>query len=164
LIPVGKVGTILASSQSSISVLSLTPRRTISIGYRIGKLAGPGDVVLLNGELGAGKTTLTQGVARGLGIKEPARSPTFTLIRELSGRIPLYHVDLYRLGNMDEIKDLGLDEYFYGQGITVVEWAEKAKKLLPPENLSIKIDMKNESTRVFRLTGHYARTESWREK
>ncbi len=108
----------------------------------------------MNGNLGAGKTTLTQGVARGLGIKEPARSPTFTLIRELTGRIPLYHVDLYRLENIEQIKDLGLDEYFYGRGITVVEWADKARAILPPENLNIDIELKNETSRVFRLSGN----------
>ncbi|OGO06248.1 MAG: tRNA (adenosine(37)-N6)-threonylcarbamoyltransferase complex ATPase subunit type 1 TsaE, partial [Chloroflexi bacterium RBG_13_56_8b] len=114
--------------------------QTQEFGTRLGKIARPGDVILLVGKLGAGKTCLTQGIAWGLGIKEYAASPSFVLVRELYGRLPLYHLDFYRLENLAEIAELGLDEYFYGQGVSVVEWAEKALSLLPPENLLIEME------------------------
>ena len=97
----------------------------------------PGDVVVLNGDLGAGKTTFTKGIAKGLGIKEIIKSPTFTIIHEYQdGRIPLYHMDAYRLEN-GGAEDLGLDEYFDGDGVSVVEWAQFAEDELPDEFLAI---------------------------
>ena len=104
------------------------------------------------GELGAGKTCLTQGIARGLDINEYTASPSFVLVRELYGRLPLYHMDLYRLDNAAEIADLGLDDYFYGNGVCVVEWADKAPDLLPPEHLRIEIEYLGENERRLRLT------------
>jgi tRNA threonylcarbamoyladenosine biosynthesis protein TsaE len=127
------------------------PEQTQDFGRRLGKIARPGDVILLVGKLGAGKTCLTQGIAWGLGIDEYAVSPSFVLVRELYGRLPLYHVDFYRLENLEEIAELGLDEYFYGKGVTVVEWAEKALALLPPENLLIEMEYLNDNERRLRL-------------
>ena len=101
--------------------------------------------------MGAGKTCLTQGIAWGLGIKGYAVSPSFMLVRELYGRLPLYHIDLYRLDHIEEIEDLGLDEYLYGSGVCVVEWAEKALALLPVEHLLIKISYITDNERGFRL-------------
>ena len=118
---------------SSLELATRIPEQTQALGTRLGKIARPGDVILLVGKLGAGKTCLTQGIAWGLGIDEYAASPSFVLVRELHGRLPLYHVDFYRLENLEEIAELGLDEYFYGQGVSVVEWADKAMELLPPE-------------------------------
>ncbi len=117
-----------------------SPDDTQRLGARIGKLARPGDVFLLVGNLGTGKTCLTQGIAWGLGIKEYTLSPSFVIVRELYGRLPLYHIDLYRLDNISEIADLGLDDYLYGSGVCVIEWAEKAFELLPPQHLLIEID------------------------
>ena len=91
----------------------------------MGELVQSGDIFLLTGDLGTGKTCLTQGIARGLGIEEYAFSPSFVIIREYHGRLPLYHIDFYRLDNIDEIADLGLEEYFYSKGVCVIEWAEK---------------------------------------
>jgi tRNA threonylcarbamoyladenosine biosynthesis protein TsaE len=96
-------------------------------------LLQPGDVLALEGDLGAGKTTFTQGVAKGLGIETYIDSPTFTLIKEYHGRLPLYHMDVYRLEGADE--DLGWDEYFYGDGVTLVEWASRIKQLMPEKTI-----------------------------
>ncbi|MDY5628073.1 tRNA (adenosine(37)-N6)-threonylcarbamoyltransferase complex ATPase subunit type 1 TsaE [Limosilactobacillus coleohominis] len=110
---------------------------TIALGKRMAADLRPGDVVVLNGDLGAGKTTFTKGIAKGLGIKEIIKSPTFTIIHEYQdGRIPLYHMDAYRLEN-GGAEDLGLDEYFDGDGVSVVEWAQFAEDELPDEFLAI---------------------------
>jgi tRNA threonylcarbamoyladenosine biosynthesis protein TsaE len=136
---------------NSLELTTRSPEQTQEFGTRLGELANPGDVILLVGKLGAGKTCLTQGIAWGLGIKEYAASPSFVLVRELKGRLPLYHLDFYRLENLAEIAELGLDEYFYGQGVSVVEWAEKALSLLPPENLLIEMSYISDSERRLKL-------------
>jgi len=136
---------------NSLELTTRSPEQTQEFGTRLGKIARPGDVILLVGKLGAGKTCLTQGIAWGLGIKEYAASPSFVLVRELYGRLPLYHLDFYRLENLAEIAELGLDEYFYGQGISVVEWAEKALSLLPPENLLIEMEYIADNERRLKL-------------
>jgi tRNA threonylcarbamoyladenosine biosynthesis protein TsaE len=117
-----------------------SPEETLDLGVRLGEIARPGHIYLLSGNLGVGKTCLTQGIARGLGSREYALSPTFVLMREIHGRLPLYHIDLYRLDRIEEIADLGLDDYLYGEGICVIEWAEKGLGVLPLEHLMIKID------------------------
>ena len=136
---------------NSPELISRHPEQTQQLGRQLGELARPGDVVLLVGKLGAGKTCLTQGIAWGLGIEEYAASPSFMLVRELYGRMPLYHLDFYRLENLEEIAELGLDEYFYGRGVSVVEWAERAFSLLPPQHLLIEIDYISDSERRLRL-------------
>lgn len=136
---------------SHIDLTSHSPKETQKLGSRIGELALPGDVFLLSGRLGAGKTCLTQGIAWGLNIKEYALSPTFVIVREMHGRLPLYHIDLYRLDNIDEIEDLGLDDYLYGKGACVVEWAEKALSLLPSEHLLIQIDFLSDTERSLKF-------------
>jgi len=135
----------------SLELITRSPEQTQEFGKRLGKIARPGDVILLVGKLGAGKTCLTQGIAWGLDIDEYAASPSFVLVRELYGRLPLYHVDFYRLENMAEIAELGLDEYFYGKGVSVVEWAEKALRLLPAENLLIEMEYVADSERRLEL-------------
>jgi tRNA threonylcarbamoyladenosine biosynthesis protein TsaE len=121
------------------------------LGIRLGELVQPGDVFLLTGELGAGKTCLTQGIAWGLGTEEYAVSPTFVIMRELHGRLPLYHIDLYRLDNIEESQDLGLDDYLYGNGVCVVEWADKALRIMPKNHLLIKISYLSDTERRFEL-------------
>jgi tRNA threonylcarbamoyladenosine biosynthesis protein TsaE len=135
----------------SMELTTTSPEQTLALGKRLGGIARPGDVILLVGKLGAGKTCLAQGIAWGLGIDDYAASPSFVLVRELYGRLPLYHMDFYRLDNIEEIAELGLDEYFYGRGVSVVEWAEKALSLLPPENLLIEMEYIDESERRLRL-------------
>jgi tRNA threonylcarbamoyladenosine biosynthesis protein TsaE len=132
-------------------IITSSPEETQEFGARLGELARPGDVFLLVGKLGAGKTCLTQGIARGLGIAEYAASPSFVVARELYGRLPLYHMDFYRLENPAEIADLGLDDYFYGKGVSVVEWAEKGLSLLPPEHLLIEMSYISDTGRRLKL-------------
>lgn len=134
---------------SRFELTSHSPEQTQKLGRHLGELALPGDVFLLIGELGAGKTCLTQGIAWGLGIEEYTLSPTFVIMRELHGRLPLYHIDLYRLDNIEESLDLGLDDYFYGRGVCVVEWADKAPDILPAENLTIRIGYLSTTGRRF---------------
>ena len=132
-------------------LISHSPEQTQNFGVSIGKLARPGDTFLLVGELGTGKTCLTQGIAWGLGIKEYAASPSFVVVRELYGRLPLYHIDLYRLDHIEEIIELGLDDYLYGKGVCVVEWAEKGLEVLPIEHLLIQISYLSDTERRLQL-------------
>lgn len=134
-------------------IISSNPEDTLEIARRLGKILKPADVLLLEGDLGAGKTTFTKGLASGLGIKRNVNSPTFTIIKEYHGRIPLYHMDVYRLE--DSFEDLGFDEYFYGDGVTVVEWAQFIEDQLPQSHLSLYIYHENQNQRriVFKPTG-----------
>ena len=135
----------------NLKIISHSPEETQDLGRKIGKLARPGDVFLLAGNLGSGKTCLTQGIAWGLGIEGYALSPSFVIMREMYGRLPLYHVDLYRLDRIEESMDLGLDEYFYGKGVCVVEWAEKALNIMPAKHLLIEINYLSDTERNFQL-------------
>lgn len=122
---------------------------TQQLGEKISSLLRGGDVITLSGDLGAGKTSFTQGIARGLGIKRVVNSPTFTIIKEYEGNLPLYHMDVYRLDEGGE--DLGFDEYFYGEGVTVVEWPQMIADFLPAERLDITITREGEEQRTIRL-------------
>lgn len=121
------------------TLLTTSPRETEALGEYLGTLAAKGDVFCLYGDLGAGKTCLARGVARGLGVEEPVTSPTFTLINEYRGRLPLYHMDAYRLSGPGDMEDLGYEEYFYGDGVTLLEWAGRVENILPDERLDIYI-------------------------
>ncbi|MEW9109707.1 tRNA (adenosine(37)-N6)-threonylcarbamoyltransferase complex ATPase subunit type 1 TsaE [Cytobacillus gottheilii] len=116
---------------------SLKPEDTNRLAIKLAENLQPGDVIALEGDLGAGKTTFTKGLAVGLGITKTVSSPTFTIIKEYRGRLPLYHMDVYRV--QDSFEDLGFDEYFYGDGVTVVEWAHLIKDQLPDELLTINL-------------------------
>jgi len=118
---------------------SHSPEQTQLLGSYVGKLARKADVLLLTGELGTGKTCLVQGIARGLDVKEYAFSPSFVILRQYHGRLPLYHIDFYRLDCLSEIAGLGLEHYLYGDGVCVIEWAEKGQQLVPQDNLLISI-------------------------
>lgn len=120
-------------------LISHSERDTRRIGERLGALCQPGDLILLVGDLGAGKTALAQGIGRGLGIATTINSPTFTLIKEYPGRLPLYHVDLYRLDDPDAVVALGLDDYLDGDGVCVVEWADRAESLWPAPWLRVRL-------------------------
>lgn len=135
----------------SIDLITHSPRETQEIGAQLGRLAQRGDVFLLIGELGSGKTCLTQGIARGLGIGDYATSPSFVIVTQYQGRFPLYHVDLYRLDHLEEVFELGLEDYFSGQGVCVVEWAEKGLSLMPQEHLLVSIYRLSSTRRRFRL-------------
>ena len=110
------------------------------MGAALGKSAQPGDLLLLCGDLGSGKTCLTQGIARGLKVADSVRSPTFVLATEYAGRLPLYHIDLYRLDDIREVDDLGLDDYIEGEGVCVVEWADKAMPFFPGDHLLVEFE------------------------
>lgn len=150
----------MTEEKEKLELTTRSPEQTQELGKRLGKLAQPGDVFLLTGKLGAGKTCFTQGLAWGLGIEEYALSPSFVIMRELHGRLPLYHIDLYRLDNIEESLDLGLDDYLYGKGVCVVEWADKAQSILPPKHLLIKIDYLSDTARSFHFE---ARGERYQE-
>ena len=141
----------LCHKMNRLELISHSPEQTQKLGVRIGELALPGDIFLLVGALGAGKTCLTQGIAWGLNIKEYALSPSYVIIRELNGRLPLYHIDLYRLDYIEEIVVLGLDDYLYSNGVCVVEWAEKGLSVLPTEHLLIQISYLSDTERSFQL-------------
>ena len=140
-----------------LKLISHSPEQTQRLGAHIGELALPGDIFLLTGELGTGKTCLTQGIAWGLNIKEYTLSPSFVIIRELYGRLPLYHIDLYRLDHIEEIIELGLDNYLYGNGVCVVEWADKGLSILPAEHLLIQISYLSDTERSFQLKSNSKR-------
>ena len=129
-----------------------TPAETQTIGEEIGKQLRQGDLVALIGDLGTGKTCLTQGIARGVGVypNQIVNSPSYTLINEYAGKIPIYHVDLYRLQNHDEILDLGLDEYLKGNGICIIEWADKLGSL-QIDHTRIQITWLSEMTREIEI-------------
>lgn len=112
---------------------------TKKFGRLLGENLNPGDVLCLNGDLGAGKTTLTKSIAEGLGINDYVTSPTFTIVNEYYGKINLYHIDTYRLDDELDVDYLGFDEYFYSDGVTVVEWAEKIREALPEEYMEVNI-------------------------
>ena len=120
---------------------TFSPEETFSFGKWIGENAFPGQVSTLVGDLGVGKTVFTQGVAEGLGITEPVNSPTFTIIQEYeSGRMPFYHFDVYRIGDIEEMEEIGYDDYFYGNGICLIEWANLIEEILPEHIIEITIE------------------------
>lgn len=128
---------------------------TARIGKTIGTRLLPGDVVALVGGLGAGKTQFIKGLAAGLGLRDTTylSSPSFTLINEYAGKIPFYHIDLFRLGREEEAEALGLEDYFRGRGVTAVEWADRIPSLLPEEMLFVSIDYVDETTRSVEIIG-----------
>jgi len=141
----------------SLEMSSHSAEQTRKIGAKLGELAASGDVILLEGELGVGKTCLTQGIARGLSIDDYVISPTFVLLREYRGRLPLYHIDFYRLDSIEEMAQLGLEDYLYSSGVCVVEWAEKGLDILPEEHLYIKMQHLASTERKLSFTPKGAR-------
>ncbi|MFU0789200.1 tRNA (adenosine(37)-N6)-threonylcarbamoyltransferase complex ATPase subunit type 1 TsaE [Virgibacillus proomii] len=129
-----------------------TEEATKGLGEKLALLLKPGDVVTLDGDLGAGKTTFTKGIAAGLGVKRNVSSPTFTIIKEYEGEIPLYHMDVYRLEGSDE--DIGFLEYFNGDGVTVVEWSTFISDFLPEEKLEVHLTSNGEHSRTITFISH----------
>lgn len=151
----------LNRGESLKKIICTKEDETKEIGYKLGRLLKKGDVVCLTGDLGAGKTTLTKSMARGLEVEEDVTSPTFTIINEYDGRLPVYHFDVYRIVDIDEMYDIGYEEYFYGNGVCIVEWASQIKELIPKEHLWMEIKLGEEiNSREFYIKGTSKHFES----
>jgi len=137
----------------SFKILSKSEAETMKWGGRVARYLKSGDILCLFGELGSGKTTFVKGIAKGLRINPTqVNSPTFVLLNIYEGRLPLYHFDFYRLGKQQEISAIGYDEFFYDEGVTVVEWAERLKELMPKENLRIQLYYQEENERLIKIS------------
>ena len=128
-----------------INIYLENENKTKEIGYKLGQLLQRGSVICLIGDLGAGKTTMTQSLAKALEVEDYITSPTFTIVNEYEGRIPLYHFDVYRIGSSDEMYDIGYDEYINGEGVCIIEWANLIDDILPDEYLYIELKYKDMS-------------------
>ncbi len=118
-----------------------TPEETWEFGKALGEAAKPGQVYCLDGDLGVGKTVFTQGFAAGLGIREPVNSPTFTIVQEYEeGRMPLYHYDVYRIADVEEMEEIGYEDCFYGEGVCLIEWSRLIEEILPPDAIRVRIE------------------------
>ena len=128
--------------QNKITIIeSYTPEDTFALGERIGRESNPGQVYTLIGDLGVGKTVFTQGVAKGLGVTEPVNSPTFTIVQIYEeGRMPFYHFDVYRIGDVEEMEEIGYEDCFYGEGLCLIEWANLIEEILPEHYRQITIE------------------------
>jgi tRNA threonylcarbamoyladenosine biosynthesis protein TsaE len=134
-------------------IISPSVSATFELGRKIGNILQAGDLVAFTGDLGAGKTCCIQGIAAGLGVhnRKAVTSPTYTLIHEYQGNVPLYHFDVYRLAREDDLYDLGYEEYFYGNGVTVIEWADRIISFLPDKHLAVHLQIQPNQTRCIRL-------------
>lgn len=138
---------------------------TEEFGIRLGGLLERGDILCLNGDLGAGKTTLSKAIGKGLGVTDYITSPTFSIMNQYQGRLPMYHFDVYRLDDWEQLEDIGAEEYFYGDGVCLVEWAEKTEEYLPKGRLEIKLSMMgNENAREMVLEAMGKRYEDLLEE
>ena len=120
---------------------SFCAKDTYELGEKIGQMAKPGMVISLTGDLGVGKSVFTQGLAKGLGIEEPVNSPTFTIVQVYEeGRLPLHHFDVYRIGDIEEMDEIGYEDYFYGEGVCLIEWADLIREILPEQMCRVTIE------------------------
>ena len=133
-------------------VVTDSPKKTKALAEMIGRAVSAGTLITLSGDLGAGKTTFTQGLARGLDIDRKVTSPTFTIMKEYKGRLPLYHIDAYRLENITQ--DLGFEDYIDGDGVCVIEWANFIEYVLPDQLLNIEFTINDDDSRTLTLQGH----------
>ena len=141
-----------------------SPEETFALGQKLGEQATAGQTYTLNGDLGVGKTVFTQGIARGLGITEAVSSPTFTIVQVYEeGRLPFYHFDVYRIGDIEEMEEIGYDDYFFGNGVCMIEWAELIEELIPENSIHVTIEKDLEKGFDYRritITG----LEGWENK
>ena len=151
---------VVLNSPLEAQIITRGPEETRAIGRIVGEHAAAGDVILLTGELGTGKTCLTQGILNGLGSDDLARSPTFVLIAEYRGRMPMYHMDLYRVGSIEQAEELGIDEYLDGDGLTVVEWADNVPGIFADDSLRIHLELVSECERRLSFRAEPDRLES----
>ena len=136
--------------------ITKSPEETQALGEEIGRELSCGDIVAITGELGAGKTCLVQGIGWGAGVdpKVYMTSPSFTIIKAYRGRIPVHHIDLFRLNTIEEAYELPIEDYFFGKGVTIIEWADKIESLLPPGHLRIHIEIVSENERRIKIHPH----------
>ncbi|MEA4816625.1 MAG: tRNA (adenosine(37)-N6)-threonylcarbamoyltransferase complex ATPase subunit type 1 TsaE [Lachnospiraceae bacterium] len=136
-----------------MAYISNSPEDTMKIAYEIGRAAKPGDIYCLNGDLGSGKTVFAKGFAKGLDIPDEVTSPTFAIVNEYKGRLPLYHFDVYRISSPEEMEDTGYEEYFFGAGVCLIEWAHLIEPVIPQEAvwITIKKDIYNDNTREIEI-------------
>lgn len=134
-----------------LKFITNSPEETIALGEKIGKKLKKGDIIAMQGTLAAGKTTITKGIAKALQIDETITSPTFCLISEYSGKIPLYHMDVYRLDGCEDFENLGTDDMLYGDGVTIIEWSEKIMDSLPKSTIILKITPNEDGTRIIEI-------------
>ncbi len=141
--------------KSRMMVSTRSPEETLWLAVELGKRCGPGDVIALTGELGSGKTLFAKGLAQGLDVPsdEPVVSPSFTLLNEYSGRCPVYHFDFYRLDGIQDMENLGIEEYIGGEGVVMVEWAERIPEALHSERLEIHLEYAGEHERTITISG-----------
>ncbi|SKA75418.1 tRNA threonylcarbamoyladenosine biosynthesis protein TsaE [Caloramator quimbayensis] len=124
---------------------------TYELGIKIGRVLNSGDIISLNGDLGAGKTQLTKGIAKGLEVEDYITSPTFTIVNEYRGRLPLYHFDVYRINDIEELYEIGFDEYIFGNGISIIEWGDMISEILPKDIIKINIKKVDENIREIHI-------------
>lgn len=134
-----------------MTFVTKTAEETITLGKRIGEKLTPGAVLALEGTLAAGKTTITKGIAEALGITENITSPTFTLISEYEGRLPLYHMDVYRLDSAEDFINLGTEDLLYGKGISIIEWSEKVRSELPKSTITVSLEIQQDGSRIITI-------------
>ena len=146
------------------TVLSHSEAESQALARRLGARAFPGAVLALWGDMGAGKTAFVHGLCQGMGLSDRVSSPTFALVHEHDGPIPLYHFDLYRLSDEDELESVGVEEYWYGRGVSAIEWPQQAGSLLPAERLDVAIAITGPESRTFTLNPRGARYEQMMEE
>ncbi|MBQ1629114.1 MAG: tRNA (adenosine(37)-N6)-threonylcarbamoyltransferase complex ATPase subunit type 1 TsaE [Treponema sp.] len=134
-----------------MTLTTKTAEETIALGKKIGNLLRKGDVIAMQGTLAAGKTTITKGIAQALGIKETITSPTFCLISEYEGKMPLYHMDVYRLEGGEDFVNLGTDDMIYGEGVSIIEWSEKIMDELPKKTIILKLEPQEDGSRIITI-------------
>jgi len=127
------------------------PEETIELGRRIGSLLKKGDIIAMQGTLAAGKTTITKGIAQSLGVSDTITSPTFCLISEYEGKMPLYHMDVYRLEGTDDFENLGTDDMLYGDGVSIIEWSEKIMDAMPKKTIILKLEPQDDGSRIITI-------------
>lgn len=131
--------------------ITSSPEETVALGKKIGRMLKNGDVIAMQGTLAAGKTTITKGIAAALGIEDTITSPTFCLISEYQGKMPLYHMDVYRLNGAEDFAELGTDDMIYGNGVSIIEWSEKIMTELPRKTILLKITPQEDGTRLIEI-------------
>lgn len=134
-----------------MEIITIDTRETEKLGKKIGKLLNSGDVICLDGDLGAGKTTLTKSIARGLEVEEYVTSPTFTIVNEYDGRLHVNHFDVYRIADIDEMYDIGYEEYIYSESVSIIEWASNIGEILPDQRIEIYIETIDANSRKFNI-------------